>query len=106
MHTPRSDFHDMHVICRYQWVLSSSAQQDCVVDQRSECSSNLLAVTSSLDCQWFSVSDVQMPSGGVEPEQVEESHIWVRVQRVAVLKKADLCTKLRKLDFRKLIICT
>ena len=91
-------------VCRYQWVLSSSAQQDCVVDQRSECKSNLLAVTSSLDCQWFSVSDVQgvtMPAEGVEPEQAEESPNGVRVQQMGVLKKAELCTKLRKLDFRK-----
>lgn len=57
-----------------------------------------MAVTSSLDCQWYSVSDAETVSA--ENTQ-QEGRVSVQVKLLAELKKADLCTKLRKLDFRE-----
>ncbi len=78
-------------------------QQDCVVEQRLEHKSELLAVTTSLDFHWYSVSEsaVQHDSSPDRPPQQEELPVGLRVELLAVLKKTELCTKLRKLDFRK-----
>lgn len=83
-------------------------QQDCVLDQKMEHKSELLAVTSSLECHWYSVYEDEgthlksSSDGGVEVKQ-DDSEIALRIEKLAVLKKTDLCAKLRKLDFRKLL---
>ena len=62
-----------------------------------ECRSDLVAVTASLDLLWFSVWDVK------ETNAEEVSSVTIKVEQTAMLKKAELCTKLRKLDFRELL---
>ena len=87
--------------CRYQWVVPCRAQQDCVVDQKLEHKSELLALTSALECHWYSVSESKRPSSTGREEILRE---MIRIERLAVLKKVELCTKLRKLDFREFLV--
>lgn len=110
--------HIVIVICctRYQWLAACrSQQQDCIVDHKLEHKSGLLAMTTTLDCHWYSVSDAEpqeqtgqagtgkqetgMAEGGMEADQ--EQSKCIKVELLAVLKRTDLSTKLRKMDFRE-----
>lgn len=71
-------------------------QQDCVVDRKLEHKSDLIAVTSNLDYHWYSVID-----NDGEVSSAEDQTASVEMELLAVLKRAELSTKLRKLDFRE-----
>ena len=97
------------LLCRYQWLVSDRSQLDCIVDHKAEHKSELLAITTSLDCHWYSVSEApetcqqkddqqETSTESVESEEDSES---ISVELLAVLKRADLSTRLRKIDFRK-----
>ena len=98
------------------------AQQDCVLDHYREGNSELLAVTSDMECRWYTLSERQpLPDAGggevVEREGMDEpspkvverdkdegqqgsSSFSFKVDLMATLKNADLSNKLRKMDFR------
>lgn len=93
------------------------AQQDCVPDHKRDGNSELLAVTSDLDCHWYIISE-RLGMGvassgqldGAERKETkregkeERGGGGIKVELMAMLKKTDLCYKLRKMDFRELII--
>ena len=89
----------MHV-ARYQWLSSGRSYQDCIVDHKLEHESELLAVTTTLDCHWYSVSDDEAHQQAGTQED-EGGSKCIKVKLLAVLKRADLSTKLRKMDFRE-----
>ena len=80
-----------------------TAKQDCVLDKKLDHKSELLAVTASLDLHWYSVSGCAVnDSKPTSPEHSNQhAALPLKVELLAVLKKTELCTKLRKLDFRK-----
>ena len=90
---------------RYMWVVPCKTPQDCVVDQRLDHKSELLAVTTSLDFHWYSISECALQSDKTSsPERATQQDVLpiaLKVELLAVLKKTELCTKLRKLDFRE-----
>ena len=90
------------------------AQQDCVLDQNRDGNSELLALTSSMECRWYIISEISgvggapvapndSPKGTKKEENQEDGACSIKVDLMATLKKADLCNKLRKMDFRKYI---
>ena len=96
---------------------SSKPQQDCIVDHKLEHKSELLAVTTTFDCHWYSVRNdnqkgqergqEEHEDGGQTLEQQQELGGQVesiKVELLAVLKRVDLCAKLRKIDFREFIL--
>ena len=75
-----------------------------MVDLKLECKSELVAVTSTLDCHWYSVSNGSPPSSLADNDmQQDEVSGAMKVELLASLKKDDLSTKLRKLDFREFV---
>jgi hypothetical protein len=84
---------------------SDRSQVDCIVDQKAEHKSELFAVTTSLDCHWYSVSDAAEAHEHAELRECEEGPGCISVELLAVLKRPDLSTKLRKMDFRELNVC-
>ena len=90
---------------RCQWVLPCRTNQDCISEQQK---SELLAISSSLDFHWFSVSEVeregsvQDESGGGEDEKDKDKEgdgTVLMIERLApVLKKKDLGSELSSLD--------
>ena len=79
-------------ISRYVWVVPCRTQQDCLFNEELDHRSELLAVTTDLDCHWYCVHECAAKHG--------EANV-LKLELLAVLKKTELCTKLRKLDFRK-----
>lgn len=87
---------------RYRWLTAHRSQQDCIVDHKLEHKSELLAVTATLDCHWYSASDTQ--SQTESRGQDDEPTTNIKVELLAVLKKTDLCARLRKIDFREFLL--
>lgn len=93
----------------YDWVVPVRSQQDCVLDQNRDGSSELLAITTDMECRWYTVSEKSTISGvtanseGNKLEKQEDGGGDVKLELMATLKTAELCNKLRKMDFRELI---
>lgn len=70
------------------------------MDHKQENKSELLAVTTTLDCHWYCVSDAEtgVAERGMESREHDKC---IEVELLAVLKRTDLSTKLRKMDFRE-----
>ncbi len=83
------------------------SEQDYVVDPKLAHKSELLAITSTMEFHWYSISD-----GGGETEvacsktsspggDLDRPRRVVKIEKLAILKATDLSSKLRKLDFRE-----
>lgn len=95
-------------------MLPCRTNQDCVSEPRQQQKSELLAVSSSLDFHWFSISEVERVASPEHDEKQEEEREegkkkegsgeedGVRselvIERIAVLKKKDLGAELRQFD--------
>ena len=93
---------------RYQWLPPGKLQQDYVVDEKFGHRSELLVVTTDFDFHWYCVNDYESHGerGGAETQEAllvgcKEPREQIRVELLAVLKRTDLCTKLRKMAFRE-----
>lgn len=99
-------------------MLPCRTNQDCVSEPRQQRKSELLAVSSSLDFHWFSVTEVERVAspeseepddgGGQEEDGKEEKKEGsgegemvsseLVIEKLAVLKKKDLGAELRHFD--------
>ncbi len=92
--------------CSYNWVVPVRTQQDCVLDQNRDGNSEFLAITTSLECRWYTVSE-KLPLGETttspDDKRVEKENYdgSIKLELLATLKATELCNKLRKMDFRK-----
>lgn len=69
------------------------------MDHKLEHQSELVGVTRNLDIHWYCVSEQQQHRG--TPSESDEQGNHINIKLLATLKRAELCTKLRKMDFRE-----
>ena len=76
-----------------------------MLDEKQEEESELFAVSSNFDLYWYGVYEVA--EGGEESggEEGDGGGVCLCVERLALLRRSDLCSELRKMECSESLAC-